>query len=84
MTAELRLGLGREVNFKRVERLMSDRRLHAVTRRRRVRDCTRARASDPRSDDLVHRRFRPDGPNRLWVQTLPGIAQAKAGCTSRL
>lgn len=24
--------------------------------------------SSPRSDDLVHRQFRPDGPDRLWVQ----------------
>ncbi len=68
MTAELRLGLGREVNHKRVERLMRERGLQGVTRRRRGEGCTRTRAADPCSDDLVHRQFRPDGPDRLWVQ----------------
>jgi putative transposase len=68
VTAELRLGLGREVNHKRVERLMREQGLQGVTRRRRVKGCTRSRATDPRSDDLVHRQFRPDGPDRLWVQ----------------
>ena len=68
VTAELRLGLGREVNHKRVERLMRERGLQGVTRRRRRRGCTRSRADDPRSDDLVHRQFRPVGPDRLWVQ----------------
>ena len=68
VTAELRLGLGRQVNHKRVERLMRERGLSGVTRRRRATGCTRSRATDPRSDDLVHRQFRPDGPDRLWVQ----------------
>lgn len=68
VTAELRLGLGREVNHKRVERLMRERGLQGVTRRRRSKGCTRSRDSDPRSDDLVHRQFRPAGPDRLWVQ----------------
>ena len=68
VTAELRLGLGREVNHKRVERLMRERGLQGVTRRRRRRGCTRSRDTDPRSDDLVHRQFRPAGPDRLWVQ----------------
>jgi len=60
VAAELRLGLGREVNHKRVERLMRERGLSGVTRRRRTKGCTRSRATDPRSDDLVHRQFRPD------------------------
>ena len=68
VTAELRLGLGREVNHKRVERLMRERGLQGVTRRRRRRGCTRSRDTDLRSDDLVHRQFRPAGPDRLWVQ----------------
>jgi putative transposase len=68
VTAELRLGLGRQVNHKRVERLMRERGLAGVTRRRRAKGCTQSRATDPRSDDLVHRQFRPDGPDRLWVQ----------------
>lgn len=66
VTAELRLGLGHQVNHKRVERLMRQRGLHGVTRRR-VRGCTRSRAGDERADDLVHRQFRPEGPDRLWV-----------------
>ncbi len=68
VTAELRLGLGRDVNHKRVERLMREQGLQGVTRRRRGKGCTRTRATDPRSDDLVHRQFRPAGPDRLWVQ----------------
>jgi len=67
VTAELRLGLGRQINHKRVERLMRERGLQGITRRR-TGGCTRSRAADPRSDDLVHRQFRPDGPDRLWVQ----------------
>jgi putative transposase len=67
VTAELRLGLGRTVNHKNVERLMRHRGLQGVTRRR-VMGCTRSRPTDERADDLVHRQFRPDGPNRLWVQ----------------
>jgi putative transposase len=68
VTAELGLGLGREVNHKRVERLMRQRGPHGVTRRRRNKGCTRSRLTDLGSDDLVHRQFRPHGPHRLWVQ----------------
>jgi putative transposase len=70
VTAELRLGLGRRVNHKRVERIMREHGLQGVTRRRRAKGCTRSRAGDPRSDDLVHRQFRPTGPDRLWVQDI--------------
>jgi putative transposase len=76
VTAELRLGLGRQVNHKRVERVMRERGLTGVTRRRRAKGCTRSRATDLRSDDLVHRQFRPDGPDRLWVQD---VAQHRSG-----
>jgi len=68
VTAELRLGLGRRVNHKRVERLMRERGLQGITRRRRATGCTRSRVGDPRRDDLVKRQFRPDRPDRLWVQ----------------
>jgi putative transposase len=68
VTAELQLGLGRRVNRKRVARLMRERGLQGVSRRRRSVGCTRRRMSDPVSDDLVHRQFRPDRPDRLWVQ----------------
>jgi putative transposase len=76
VTAELRLGLGRQVNHKHVERLMRERGLAGVTRRRRGKGCTRSRATDPRSDDLVHRQFRPEAPNRLWVQD---VTQHRSG-----
>lgn len=69
VTAELRLGLGRQVNHKRVERLMREHGLQGVTRRRRGKRCTRAERG-PISDDLVHRQFRPDRPDRLWVQDI--------------
>jgi transposase InsO family protein len=64
VTAELRSGLGRWVNRKRVQRLMRLHGLHGVTRRRRSKGCTRSRAGDPRSDDLVERRFRPQRADR--------------------
>lgn len=51
VTAELRLGLGRRVNHKRVQRLMRVQGLQGVTRRRRTKGCTRSRAGDPRSDE---------------------------------
>jgi len=68
VTAELRLGLGRRVNHKRVERIMREHGLQGVTRRRRAKGCTRSDAKDVRSDDLVHRQFRPTTADRLWVQ----------------
>jgi putative transposase len=71
VTAELQLGLGREVNHKRFDRLMREEGLQGVTRQR-LRGCTRSRAADLRSDDLVHLQFRPDGPDRLWV---PDVTQ---------
>ena len=76
VTAELRLGLGREVNHKRVERLMRERgpagRDPASTRQ----GLHPTRVTDPRSDDLVHRQFRPEGPDRLWVQD---VTQHRSG-----
>jgi putative transposase len=68
VTAELRLGLGHRVNHKRVARLMRDRGLQGVSRRRHPVGCTRRRVSDAQSDDLVHRQFCPERPDRLWVQ----------------
>ena len=70
-TTELRLGLGREADHKRVERLMREQGLQGVTRQR-LRGCARSRASDPPSDYLVHRRFRDYGTDHLWVQELAG------------
>ncbi len=62
--AELRLGLGREVNLKRVTRLMRVAGMQGISRRPRH-GCTRRRAGAQPSDDLVHRQFRPAGPDRL-------------------
>lgn len=55
VTAELRLGLGRQVNHERVERLMRERGLQGVIRRRRAKGCTREPGG--RSSPI-----RPDGP----------------------
>lgn len=80
--AELRLGLGREVNVKRVTRLMRVAGIQGISRRPRH-GCTRRRAGAVPSDDLVHRQFRPDGPDRLWVsdferhEALPNRAVVK-------
>jgi putative transposase len=65
VTAELRLGLGRPVNRKRVARLMASAGLQGLTRRkgwRRAKPDTVVFA-----DDLVARSFRPAGPDQLWV-----------------
>jgi len=64
--AELRLGLGIRVGRKRIERLMRAEGLQGVTRRRR-RGTTRRDPHAVPNDDLVARRFSPEGPNQLWV-----------------
>jgi putative transposase len=64
--AELRLGMGINVGRKRVERLMRAEGIEGVTRRRR-RGLTKRDADAIPNDDLVARRFRPEGPNQLWV-----------------
>jgi len=63
--AELRLGEGICCSRKRVERLMRQAGVQGI-HRRRERGCTRSDGSEP-ADDLVGRRFDPDGPDRLWV-----------------
>jgi putative transposase len=47
---------------------MRARGLQGITRRRRH-GCTRSRP-DARSEDLVQRQFRPNSPDRLWVQDI--------------
>jgi putative transposase len=64
--ADLRLGQGIRVGRKRVERLMRLAGLHGVTRRRRHSTTRRDPDAVP-CDDLVNRRFRVEGPDRLWV-----------------
>ncbi|MGH3718588.1 MAG: IS3 family transposase [Pseudonocardiaceae bacterium] len=61
--AEPTLGLGLEVNHKRVARLMREAGLHGLYRRRAHRGPT----GPATEDDLVHRRFTGDAPDRLWL-----------------
>jgi putative transposase len=61
--AELRLGLGMEVNRKRVERLMRDAGIQGIYRRRGRRNLVNAATEE----DLVKRQFTVAAPDRLWV-----------------
>jgi putative transposase len=64
--AELRLAHGIYVGRKRVERLMRQAGVSGMVRRKRGR--TSISVPGVRvADDLVERRFRPAGPNQLWV-----------------
>ena len=49
-------------------KLIGERRTAGHPRRQQRHRSTRSRDTDLRSDDLVHREFRPVGPDRLWVQ----------------
>lgn len=64
--AELVLGLGLEVNEKRVARLMREAGLQGLYRRRR-RGCTIADPSAQPSADLVNRQFVAGAPDLLWI-----------------
>ncbi|MFF5985959.1 IS3 family transposase [Prauserella flavalba] len=64
--AELTLGLGEPVNHKRVERLMREAGIQGVYRRKH----RRKPASQATEDDLVHRRFTVDEPDRLWCSNI--------------
>lgn len=61
--AELRLGLGREVNRKRVERLMRQAGIQGIYRRRGRRNLV----NHATEEDLVKRQFTADAPDRLWL-----------------
>jgi putative transposase len=64
--ADLRLAHGVRVGRKRVERLMRQAGISGLQRRKRGR--TTVSVPGVRvADDLVERRFLPDGPNQLWV-----------------
>src|SRR4051794_13785258 len=64
--AELGMALGIRVGRKRVERLMRQAGISGMVRRKRGR--TTIQVPGVRvADDLVERRFRPEGPNVLWV-----------------
>ncbi len=60
--AELTLGLGFQVNHKRVARLMRQAGVQGLYRRRTRSGAARAATED----DLVHRRFAVEAPDRLW------------------
>lgn len=64
--AELTLGLGEQVNHKRVARLMRAAGIQGLYRRRR-RGCTVRNPADPLAVDLVNRQFAVDEPDRLWL-----------------
>jgi putative transposase len=64
--AELVLGMGLDVNAKRVRRLMRQAGIQGLYRRRRSRTTIRDPHAEP-ATDLVNRRFTVDGPNRLWL-----------------
>jgi hypothetical protein len=61
--AGLRLGLGIEVNRKRVERLMRQAGIQGVYRRKGRRNLVNAATED----DLVRRQFTVAAPDRLWL-----------------
>lgn len=65
--AELTLGQDISISRKRVERLMRQAGIEGVYRRRRRHGTTRRNPDAVPSDDLVNRRFHPEGPDRLWV-----------------
>ncbi|GAA5117512.1 hypothetical protein GCM10025762_33070 [Haloechinothrix salitolerans] len=64
--AELRLGLGIEINHKQVRRLMREAGLQGLYRRRR-RGRTICNPADEPATDLVNRQFTADGPDQLWL-----------------
>jgi len=66
MYAELR-DEGRQVNHKRVGRLMSLDGMQGATRRKKWRTTKRAKDARAAVPDLVERDFAPAGPDRLWV-----------------
>ncbi|WP_460431775.1 IS3 family transposase, partial [Amycolatopsis echigonensis] len=64
--AELVLGMGVNVNHKRVARLMREAGIQGLYRRRR-RGCTIRNPAEQPAEDLVNRTFTVEGPNRLWL-----------------
>lgn len=61
--AELTLGLGEQVNHKRVARLMRDAGLQGAYRRKH----RRGPAREATEEDLVNRQFIAEQPNQLWL-----------------
>lgn len=65
--AELTLGMGLDVNHKRVARLMREAGVQGLYRRRRARGCTVQDPTAQASIDLVNRQFTVTESNRLWL-----------------
>jgi putative transposase len=82
VTAELRLGLGRTVNHKRIARLTRERGLQGVTRRRRGKGGTRSSVADPRSDDRCIASSDPTDRTGCGCRTSPSTGPVRAGSTS--
>jgi putative transposase len=68
VTAELRLGLGMEVNRKRIERLMRRAGIQGVYRRRGRKNLVNAATGE----DLVQRNFIATWPDALWLTGITG------------
>jgi putative transposase len=64
--AELVLGMGMDVNHKRVARLMRQAGIQGLYRRR-SHGSTIRNPADQFADDLIDRKFTVEGPNRLWL-----------------
>jgi hypothetical protein len=81
VTVELGLGEGLIVSRRRVQRLMRQAGLSGLVARKRGR--TTIRVPGVRvADDLVERRFRPAGPDILWVADITYLKTGRAGCIS--
>jgi putative transposase len=65
---ELRLGEGRRVGRKRIERLMRTNGIVGIHKRRR--GCTRRDPDATPAEDLVNRQFTVNGPDKLWVSDI--------------
>ncbi len=63
---------GTQVSSDRVARLMRDRCVHGVCRRKSVKTTTRNRDARP-APDLVERKFTADAPDRLWVADITHV-----------
>jgi putative transposase len=79
VAAELRLGLGEQVNRKRAERLMRQAGIQGIYRRRGRKNLVNAATEE----DLVKRNFAADWPDALWLTDITGHPPARASSTAR-
>jgi putative transposase len=80
VTAELRLGLGLEVNRKRVERLMRENGMQGIYRRKGHKNLVHAATEE----DLVKRQFTVAAPGVLWLTDITEhfTAEGKLYCAA--